>query len=290
MIRTKQIKKADLILTADWHLRETIPICRIDDYPTTQWTKVDFISELQRKHNCPVIHAGDLYDYWKPSPALLSDTIKHLPDQFYTVYGNHDLPQHSMELAHKCGIYTLYAANAIHPQCRTDIEFLSWNEKPKSKTANILVWHIFTWTNREPFPGCSDLTATCLLRKYPQFDLIVTGDNHKPFTSEYKGRLLVNPGSMMRMDADQINHRPRVYLWHSETNTVEPVFIPIEKNVISREHLELKERQNNRIEAFVGKLNDDWQVKASFEDNLKQFESTNKIHKSVMDLVYKSIE
>ena len=58
-------------------------------------------SDLQQKYDCPVYHAGDLFDYWKPSPALLAKTMEHLPKDFYTAYGNHDLPQHNIELAYK---------------------------------------------------------------------------------------------------------------------------------------------------------------------------------------------
>jgi N-acetylmuramoyl-L-alanine amidase len=42
--------------------------------------------KLQEKHQCPVFHAGDLFDYWKPSPWLISKAIEHLPDKFYTIY------------------------------------------------------------------------------------------------------------------------------------------------------------------------------------------------------------
>jgi DNA repair exonuclease SbcCD nuclease subunit len=133
-------------------------------------------------------------------------------------------------------------------------------------------------------------SAAKLLRKYSDYDLIVTGDNHKPFVEEYQGRLLVNPGSIMRMDADQINHRPRVYLWFADTNTVEPMYIPIENNVISREHLEIKQQRESRIDAFISKLDGDWSASMSFESNLLEFEKSNNIRKDIMDIVYKAIE
>jgi DNA repair exonuclease SbcCD nuclease subunit len=281
-------KQPDAILTSDWHLRETQPICRTDNFWQTQWRKVDFIADLQHQYNCPVLHAGDLFDYWKPSPMLLSETIKHLPKQFYTVYGNHDLPQHNLDLAYKSGIYCLQQSNAlsIMPEC-------SWGQSPKkfsSTLYDILVWHVATYQGKEPYPGCVDPSAAKLLRKYPQYNLIVTGDNHKSFVEEFERRLLVNPGSIFRMDADQITHRPRVYLWYAETNTVIPVHLPIETDVISREHIEIKEQRDQRIEAFVSQLNGEWSASLSFENNLQQFEKENDIRKSVMDLVYKAIE
>ena len=103
------MKNPTAILTGDWHLREDSPTCRTDDFWTTQWEKVDFVSDLQKKYNCQVIHSGDLFNHWKPSPYLLNKTMRHIPKEFYTVYGNHDLPQHNIELADKCGINVLLA-------------------------------------------------------------------------------------------------------------------------------------------------------------------------------------
>ena len=118
----------------------------------------------------------------------------------------------------------------------------------------------------------------------------MTGDNHKSFVQEYEDRLLVNPGSLMRMDADQIEHKPRVYLWYSETNTVEVVYIPIKDNVISRKHLDVVEQRNKRIDAYVSRLNNKWEVTMSFEKNLEVFEKENNVDKSVMDIIYRSLE
>jgi DNA repair exonuclease SbcCD nuclease subunit len=295
MERTRINKIPTAILTSDWHLREDTPICRTDDYWSAQWKKVDFISALQKKYNCPVIHAGDLFDKWKPSPYLLSTTILHIPDCFYTILGQHDLPQHSLELIKKCGTYTLSKANKLHilPWCH-------WGQDPKDCKdfegsiniggPKVLVWHKMNYQGKKPWPGCIDPMAVSLLRKYPQFDLIVTGDNHQSFSEEYKGRILVNPGSLMRMDADQVDHRPCVYLWFAEDNSIQQVFIPIIPNVITREHIEQAEQRDMRISAFVSKLNDDYKTELSFEENLEQFFKANNIKESVKEIIYKSTE
>jgi predicted phosphodiesterase len=292
MIR-RQTNQPSAILTSDWHLRETNPVCRTDNYWNTQWRKVDFISDLQKQYDCLVLHAGDLFDHWKPSPFLLSETIRHLPNKFYTVYGQHDLPQHNLELSNKSGIYTLEMADKLWAMRPNDMfEFCSWNEQPCNIGEKVLVWHIHNYQGKQPWPDCPSPTASKLLKKYPQYDLIVTGDNHMPFVEEYEGRLLVNPGSLMRMDADQINHRPRVYLWYAETNTVTPVYIPIEPaaKIISREHIELKAERDKRIEEFVNRLSSEWEVSISFEENLKRFQKMNNVRTPIMEIIYKAIE
>ena len=289
MQRIKTIKTPSLILCSDFHIREDQPICRTDNFFETQWKKIDFIASIQLKYNCPVLHAGDLFHHWKPSPFLLSETMKHLPKMFFTIYGNHDLPQHNMELSNKCGVYTLEQAGKLNGICPEGIQFLSWGMTPFENNDNILIWHIFNYQGKLPWPDCPSPTANRLLKKYPQFDLIVTGDNHQPFVEEYEGRLLVNSGSILRQSVSE-THKPRIYLWFSETNTVEPVYLPISEDVISREHIEIVEKRNERIDAFVNKLDGEYKTTLSFEDNLKRFEEINQIRQSVMDIVYKSIE
>jgi len=285
--------KPTAILTSDWHLREDTPTCFIGDWNQEQWKAVEQVRALQAEHDCPVIHAGDLFDNWKPSPGLISQALYFLPEQFYTIYGQHDLPQHSWELRSKSGLHTLEVADKIKV-----LKECHWGQSPKKGSLffpnrevdrTILVWHYMTYL-KSPYPGASKGMAEGLLRKYPQFDLIVTGDNHQSFTIEYEGRLLVNPGNLTRQEADQIDFKPRVYLWDADTNTVEPVYLNVMDDVISREHLIVRDKRNARIDAFISKFDSDWEIGTSFEDNLELFKSTNQVRSSVMDIVYKATE
>jgi len=284
------IKQPSAILTADWHLREDTPICRTDNFEEAMWKKVKTISNLQAAYDCIVLHAGDLFHHWKPSPSLLSKTIERLPAQFYTVYGQHDLPQHNFEMRDRSGIHTLEVAGAL-----TVLQGCHWGQIPKYPSdkyinQSILVWHKMTYGNREPYPGCLDPHANVLLRKYPQFDLIVTGDNHESFIVEYEGRLLVNPGSLTRQTATQIDYKPKVYLWYAKDNTVEPYYLPIDEDVVSREHLDRTEERDERIQAFVDRLDGEWDAGLTFEENLEKAIKANKIPEVVSEIIYKAIE
>jgi len=202
-----------------------------------------------------------------------------------------------MDLAYKSGVYTLATANKLKV-----LKGTHWGEISKvwsipvylldasTSYKEILIWHIMTYQGKKPWPGCVDPMAAKLLRKYPQYNLIVTGHNHQSFTETHEDRLLVNPGSLTRHKADQIEHRPCVYLWYAKINTVEPVYLPIEQGVISRDHIERTKERNDRIDAFISKLDDDWEAAVSFEENLKRFEDANNVRKSVMEIVYKAIE
>lgn len=288
MKRKKQLKKADAILTGDWHLQDKQPVARTDNFWETQWSKLDFLSELQKEHDCTVLHSGDLFDDWKPSLALLAKTIEHLLEKFWTVYGNHDLPQHNIDLAYKCGINVLEKALRL-----SVLSAGHWGSDALSNYTLggrlIHVQHIMTYQGRKPWPGCTDPTAFRLLRKHPQFDLILTGHNHKPFVEYYEGRCLVNPGSIFRLESDQKDFKPRVYLWYADTNTVEPVYLPI-KDVITDEHITEKKERDERVDAFITQLDTDWTAKLSFEDNLEEMRKAGSIKKPILDIIYKAME
>jgi len=294
MKRTKYNKKPDAIFTSDFHLREDTPTCFTGDFQAEQWGAVQTIFDLQTKYDCPVIHAGDLFHHWKPSPWLLSMAIQYLPKQFYTIYGQHDLPQHNLDLVDKCGIYTLYKASRLQilPWCHYGQDpSICKNYKGSMDIGDpsVLVWHHLTYLSK-PFPGAEGGMAAGILRKYPQFDLIVTGDNHQSFTVEYKGRRLVNPGNITRQTADQVDFKPRVALWYADTNTIEWVNLPIQEGVITREHIAVKEERNARIDAFISRLDGEYKTGVSFEENLEGFFRVNRIRESVKQVIYKSME
>jgi predicted phosphodiesterase len=298
MERTRNIKKPDLILTADWHLREDTPVCWIGDFDEEQWNSVLFVNRLQAQYDCPVIHAGDLFNHWKPSPYLLTRTIKYLPKRFYTIYGQHDLPQHNLDLAIKSGINTLEQAGVLkimagcHFGQEPPKEPNNWTLLPMigSKPISILVWHHLTYIT-PPFPGATGGNAISILMKYSQFDLIVTGDNHQSFsTGSNIANILVNPGSLTRQTADQIDFQPRVALWYAEDNKIVWINIPIAKDVISREHIEKVEQRDARIDAFVSSFKEDYEVGLSFEQNLEEFFNKNNVRDSVKQIIYESIE
>jgi len=296
--KTPNQPKPTVILTGDWHLREDAPLCRTDDFWETQWRKVRFVRELQEKYRCPVIHSGDLFNHWKPSPYLLTKTMENLPSNFWTVLGNHDLPQNSMELWERSGVAVLEKAGMVKI-----INGCHWGtgkpnvEQHSVKTPNgqsILVWHTMAWTGEKPpWPGCADPEALRLLRRTKGPDLILTGHNHQPFVVKDRGRVLVNPGSLTRQTADQIDFRPRVYLWSEETNNAIAVFIPIDVDgvkAVSRVHLEVEEQRNERVDAFIQKLDMDWSSEVSFRRNLEKFFNKNTTPAKVESMVWESLE
>lgn len=292
MRRTKPNNKPDAIICSDLHLREDQPVCRTDNFWEAQWHKIAYIAGLQSKYGCLVVCAGDIFHHWKPSPYLLSCAIDFLPYKFHFVMGQHDLPQHNMELRIKCGANVLKTAGVANmlPEAHfgqgPDVGSLFF----PSHERTMLVWHKFTWKGKRPWPGCEDPTAKELLKEYPQFDIIVCGDNHRSLVEEYGGRLLLVPGCITRQAADFDDYQPKVWLYYAESNTVEPVSLPIKSGVITREHIDKVTERDERIEAFISRLDKDYKAGVSFDDNLELFLKSNKIRKPVEEVVRKAVD
>ena len=283
----------DAILTADWHLRETVPICRTDNFVDTQWIKVDFVNKLQQKYMCPILHAGDLFENWKPSPYLLSMVLERLPDNFHTIYGNHDLPRKNLAEKERSGVFTLYSAGFLNI-----LNVVHWDEVPnkiasiKIKDRYVLLWHTMVYKGKEPYPNAPNPVRPFLKKLIDEyaFDLVVTGHNHDTFTEEYDGALLVNPGSILRAEANELDYKPSVYLWYADDNRVERVYIPIEKDVVSREHIEIVKRNEANLEAYIERLNMDWSPEILFEKNMETFLSVNDIRTAVKNNIWEALE
>jgi hypothetical protein len=308
-------EKPDLIFTADWHIRPDTPMCRKDDFIETMKGKIIFVFDLAQKYNCPIVIAGDLghrpgdknWPNW-----LLEWFINEVKCRNLTIYaipGQHDLPNHSIKRIGESGFGVLWVADILcfitsisYPISFEDIyslfmyPFGTKLEEPKGFNDlgqfRIAITHQMI-IDKPLWPGQEAPQWKSVLRKHKHFDVIVSGDNHQPFVGKLGTRILVNPGSLMRTTAIQTDHLPRVYLWYSKTNSVKPVFIPIQpaSEVIDLDYLEnQKEREQREIE-FISKLKED------DEDSDLDFEATcvrgmkeNKLNKRTKEMIIESLE
>jgi len=303
--QTKQ-SKATAILAADLHIRPDTPVCRTDDYWAAQERKIDFILDLRKQHDCPLLVAGDLGNFplnngW-PTWLLEWTINKFEGHEIIAIPGQHDLPNHKIELFEKSGMGVLDAAGAIKTIFEPYIINLlcsntftlypfSYSQEIDSRYCidgpiNIAMTHQMVIENKPLWPGQEAPRGHQLLKKFPSYNLILSGDNHHPFIAEYEGRLLVNPGSLMRMTADQEDHKPRVYLWYAETNEIEAVYLPIEQGVISREHIEAAEDRTNRFATLIERVREDVEIQLSYTDNLERYFGRFRTQKQVKEKIW----
>ena len=298
------MKKADAILVADVELRMYSPVCRTDDYWETVKGKIAWLRELQHEHDgCPIFSAGDLFEKrykTNPNNELTGWAIQNLPRPWFDIPGNHDLPGKSIDNYDRSAMSVLEKAGSltstkdyfeiIGDHCVYGFPFGSEIEEPSlfNEKKNIALIHTLVYKDKLPFPGCVGYEAQEIMDLLPGFDLIVTGDNHQTFTLRDGDRILVNPGSLKRDDADQVKHKPCVFLWFAEANTIKKVYVPIEQGVISREHIDVQAAREKRLDAFIEKLGSQVTHGVDFLKNLEA--AVAKQPRIIKDKVWKYVE
>lgn len=265
MAKLRQKPDPDLILTADWHLREDTPACRVDDFQAAQWRKVEVIREAASRYGCPVVVAGDLFDSWRCSHELVNRLLNTLPRRLWTVPGQHELPYHRITGLNQSPLATLARAR-VGVEVMTGGTPFGMTEIPTGgygygealrdgPLPEVLVWHRMVWAGRPPYPGAPaggeagrvlDVLAGRGVR------LLVTGDNHQPFTLCRGGVRLVNCGCLTRQTVDEANHQPGYWLWWRKTNETQYVLLPgLDPAAVSAEHISARQEAAGRLDTFV---------------------------------------
>ncbi len=288
------MKKIISIFTSDWHMRDTKPRCRIDNYFEAQKNKLEQIKKVQSENNCPIFDCGDLLDNHKSSPFLEGWLIDNLPDNFYTIAGNHEIPYHNINDIDKSSWNVLWKAKKINYTdiyLDTDFQVVGFhyghlNKKYyiKNDRINIALIHEFISINK--FPG--SITPDELVQKLQGFDYIFCGHNHTNFDVKINNTRIINVGSMLRMDADQINYKPAFYVMY-EDFTIEKKYFNIKEDVIDRKYIDDKNKTNEKMEAFILSLNGKYEISNSFKNNIDNYLKENKVGEGIKNKIRMSI-
>lgn len=303
---------ADAILAADIHIRKDKPISRVDNFHNAMWDKWEEIIQLSiDNNNCPILIAGDLGHRPEWPDWLLKEFIeisREVWENIYVIPGQHDLPNHKIDLIERSALGVLGAADIvrvigdngitriINGKKQIEIYPFPWgypicSKKINKRRYNIAISHQLVMKDNVPdFKINKFSPAKQLLKDFPEYDLILTGDNHIPFVVEYEGRLLVNPGSMMRSTAAQIDHRPRVYLWYAEENKVKLHYLYIEEDVLTREHIEEQKKREDRMKPFLDSIKKGCEIKLSFETNMENYLAENKQSENIIDKIWECVK
>jgi predicted phosphodiesterase len=303
--------KADLVLAADIHLRPDVPMCRLDkdNFHNEMFSKFEQLLSLGSQNECPVIIAGDFghgsgSKNWQP--WLLSKVID-ITKEYYlpicVIPGQHDLPNHQLDRLEESGIWTLHKASAIQVLNPSDearqgycqIKFFPYGQPIKSienlsgKQKKVAVAHQMVIQSMPEWPGQKADKAKALLEKF-NYDLIVTGDNHNQFVVKHKGKILVNPGSMMRMRSDQIDHKPAFYLYYAKTNEIERIPLTEDSSAVSVDHIKNTEQREKRLSAFVESLQEYFEIGLSYTDNVKKAIQENDPGEDIKKFIWEALE
>lgn len=284
-----------LLLGGDFHFRSTVPTARKDDYLQNQDNLINWLSELAKDHL--IICSGDVVHHARERAKpveFINYLIKNLPGM-WGVLGNHDLLYHNKDFLDSttmgalinAGQYKLLGDQFIQVD-KTRIYGYSYGTEiqhiPVTKTfTNIAVYH--GYVTEKPNEFIEGKLGIELLKEFPEYDIILTGDNHQSFFIIHEDRVLINTGSLKRDNADQIDHVPVLYTYDVITKELDKITVPIDDDIIVKDHLEKEQERNERLENLSDKFKEVRDTTLDFEQNFFTFCSMNNVDPNVQSRV-----
>ena len=299
------------IILADLHLTCNTPVARLDNIEETWKRKLKFILDYAKKEELDILVAGDFFDKprdWKTTTEYLKLLEDYQGVMVNSVFGQHDMYLYSKD-RYSTSLGILIKANTISELNENKFsEFsnvigplhtygCSWGQEipvPDTKrTVNILVIH--KNISASPlFPGHEYTNADEFLRKHPEYQFIICGDIHRRFLFTDKGRVLVNPGPLLRMEATEYNmeYEPKFAVLDTETQIVDWIDIPHEpaEKVLTRRHIENKKETESMLDDFIKNISIDHKITFSFKENLQEYLTKNEIKQDVINIISKVME
>ena len=278
-----------MIITADWHIRNTRPRCRVDeDWIKTQQKALNQIAEICDDRKLPLMVVGDIFNSNSDTSFECINMVQKLADRIGGIYilaGNHDLPYHSSENIDKSAIGVLLQSENVFKIEDYADEFSAPNFDEERNSMPYMFIHTLTIPSKDKPDFIQCETPESLLEKYPTAKWIFTGDYHRNFVYEKNGRYVINSGCLIRQVSDMKDYQCGVYLVDTEMEQIE--FIPIIDNeeLVNDEYIIRENEREERIESFVNKLKDVESVSLDFIDNIEKALLVNKIDEKLKDCV-----
>ena len=292
------------LITGDWHVRSDTLICRVDNLQETQRECLNEVAYLAKKYKVDaIINAGDTFNSARPDKAqeleiMLYDIFKII--SVYFIPGNHELLFHRVENIDKgsIGVISRYDNwnNELYDNfnnVRVVLNNYGLIDIPPASPDffNIAVMHRHCSEKQTLFFIKDGITASDLLKENPDYNLIITGDNHHGFIYEEDGRFVINPGCLNRQAADMKTYKPFVVIFDTEELDHEQIYL-LDNNPddVTEEHLIKNEERDERINAFVESLKTNKNISLSFEDNLRGFMDDNILAERTEEILLELME
>jgi len=230
----------------DLHFTSRGPSRRKDNFFETQMRKFREAFSIFKEEKCDyIIQPGDFFDTHTSSNKIKAEIIRFLRKELwyeegvFFVSGQHDISGHSLHtlknsplaVLKASGVGTLLLSDphpiySITDETKVNLYGASYGEpipNPEQEDEyNILVIHKMIG-DRDLFPGQELQKPNQFLRNNPKYNLVICGDYHYRFSSEYQGRTIINAGCLVRKTISKwdLEHRPSVATFDTETGKVE---------------------------------------------------------------------
>lgn len=315
-------KQVVAICCADIHLSLKPPVARAgeEDWLAAQGRVLQKLCELQKKHDVPILCAGDVFDRWNSPPELINWSFTVFPHMF-TIPGQHDLPFHNIDLLHKSAYWTLSKAcipstedkkwrgrengishlkvgNTYHTGNLT-FQGFPWGvplTPPRQKFKNLLyvaLIHQYVWIDGKEYPGAPKEAKLGDNRLWQEqmkgWDVIIFGDNHKGFLTKVGGTTVFNCGGLQRRKSDEIGYRPQVGLLYND-GSIEPHLLDCSADIIEDTGGRKSEKEDMDLKDFLNELSHLQSSQLDFEEAVKQILEERNPRTAVRQLILEALE
>ena len=299
-----------LLCLSDLHLTHRTPESRIDDYHLSQFKKMQHVIEYALENGVDAMAlGGDIFHHhtmpdWMKERYIrlfsMEEYITNLP--ILTIFGQHDMRYHSSDRTNVplgvllAGCKNMHPLGAV-PWTLKDVNIYgcSYGETIPTPVGDaqkqVLVIHKMIvdeklWHDQEDYEH-----GGSFLEDNPEFDLIVSGDNHQTFMKSKRGRRLVNSGSLMRMTSAQMDCLPCFYVWDSKTKDVQQHFIPIApaESVFSIAKAQIEQAKDEKLESFIAGLKEQATMGLDFRSAVDKYLATNEMDADVKKIIQEAM-
>lgn len=278
------MKRTIAVAMSDLHRTDKRPICRKEvSISVTQNEKLWQIVEIAQRHNVPLICAGDVYDDKDCGFGLVYETRRILKNvDFRACYGQHELHDHDMSQFFRSPLSQHFDDSTSVPSylIGTEVQMCNWGEPVPRHSNNpnykwrILVIHKMAYLGEKPFPKAKGNVKKLIQRpEYSQYDLIISGDNHKAFTYREGKTTWLNCGCVYRTASNERDYVPKCYLIQTDDVRISVLDCPLKYVVsdVSEEHLEDAKIEAECSKEFAMSLaNLPIRKKSSYSENVQR--------------------
>ena len=311
------------ILASDIHLSQKPPIARSVE---PNWFDVmsrqfDELRMMQKKLDVPVIIAGDIFDRWNNPAELVNFAIDIMPEETYTIPGQHDLSYHNLSDIGKTSYWTLVKCGAIKSlqpsllgtfkdvvntiplTSRLAVRGFPWGMIPDEQTAEdrllynegritLAVVHAYCWTGKLKYKDAPKSNGVKRhMRMLKHYDAAVFGDNHKGFKHiGADGRQALNCGTFFRRSIDERDYEPQVGILH-DNGSIEIHKLDVSKDIFIDvdDALKLIEKGLGIVD-FVSQLKD-WRAEMfDFKHAVARYIESSNVSKGVARILREAME
>jgi DNA repair exonuclease SbcCD nuclease subunit len=305
------------IFCSDIHLSLTVPLWRSNepDWLAAQQRPLDELKELQKQFNwCPIFCAGDVFNKWygalgTQAAELLNWAFDHIPDKFYAIPGQHDLPDHNEKEIHRSAFMNMAKAGKIikiksnirecFPNSVFIINGFPFGRKVKPYGPNfhlnnfkIAIAHEYNWISGHNFtdaPFKREVNTDYKRPEYEGYDIVVYGDNHNGFQTKVGKTTIFNCGCLIRRRLDEADYKPQVGLLLS-TGEVVPYYLDISLDKHLEIHDNIVEAKGIDMSQFFEELEQLGETNLEFEEMMKQYFAKHETDSKTKDIITEAME